>query len=351
MVSRASYTRGVKTLITAVIPTLNCADMLQTCLKSLREQRPLGPEIEILVVDAGSSDETLEIAKAFGAKIIDAPAQANNQEYQKGLGIQKAKGDLILLVDSDNALPDSDWLSRRTGLFEKHMEMVAVSPLRYKPVKGHSALNRYFALFGVNDPVAYYLNKRDRLSWAEDGWPLLGKARDCGEYFLVNFEPDKLPTVGANGFLVRKSVLDAVDVRPETFIDIDVNLDIVRSGRTLYGVVKDDIIHETAQSYWKFLFKRYSYLKKHNYERAGVRRWFLVGPGDGWKLAVFCFYSLTIVKPLWDSLRGWIRRHDPAWFLHPWVCLGILGAYGIGVIESKFRSPRRGRGKLPVDNK
>ena len=183
------------------------------------------------------------------------------------------------------------------------------------------------------------------------GWPLLGKARDCGEYFLVNFEPDKLPTVGANGFLVRKSVLDAVGVRPETFIDIDVNLDIVLSGRTLYGFIKDDIIHETAQTFWKFLFKRYRYMKKHNFERAQIRRWFLVGPKDRWRLAVYCFYSLTMVKPFWDSLRGWTHRHDPAWFMHPWVCLGILAAYGFGVVESGIRGLWGGKGAHPVDNK
>jgi len=323
--------------VTAVIPTLNCATLLEKCLRSLKMQEPRDHPIEILVVDSGSDDGTLEVAGRFGARVIQAPRIPENQEYQKGMGIMEAQGDMVLLVDSDNALPDPGWLNRRLTLLESHPDVVAVSPLRYRPVAEHSALNRYFALFGANDPVAYYLNKRDRLSWAEDGWPLLGKAQDCGTYILVHFDEEHLPSVGANGFLIRRAVLEAVGVRPETFIDIDINVDIVRSGRTLYAFVKDDIIHETAQTFWRFLAKRYRYMKKHIYERSSIRRWHLVGPRDKWKLVLYCLYAATFVRPLGDSFRGYLKRPDVAWFLHPFVCFGLLVAYGLGVLEMRLR--------------
>ena len=46
------------------ILTLNCGDTLERCLKSLKDFR------EIIICDGNSTDNTLEIAKRYGAKII-----------------------------------------------------------------------------------------------------------------------------------------------------------------------------------------------------------------------------------------------------------------------------------------
>jgi hypothetical protein len=64
-------------------------------------------------------------------------------------------------------------------------------------------------------------------------------------------------------------------------------------------------------------------------------------PGDERKLAKFIFISLTLVKPTVDALRGFLVIRDPAWFVHPVMCVGITIAYGWGVIRSRFSGIRR----------
>jgi hypothetical protein len=64
-----------------------------------------------------------------------------------------------------------------------------------------------------------------------------------------------------------------------------------------------------------------------------LRRWRLYEPKDKWKLLLFVFYGLTIVKPLYDSLRGYLKIKDKAWFLHVVVCFAIIFVYGWGLIS------------------
>ena len=117
-----------------------------------------------------------------------APQERYNPEKRKAMGVFSASYDIIAFIDSDNILPHPGWISKMMVPFDGDPQVVGVSPLRYHYDKNNSLLNRYFSLFGVNDPVAYYFNKRDRLSWAEEGWNLLGKALDQGDYYKVTFQ-------------------------------------------------------------------------------------------------------------------------------------------------------------------
>jgi len=193
-------------------------------------------------------------------------------------------------------------------------------------------MNRYFALFGVNDPVAYYLNKRDKLSWAEDSWNLLGSAEDKGDYYLVTFNPSAVPTLGANGYLARREILLKARCNPSEFFHIDVNYDLIKAGYDKYGIVKDDIIHLTGNTFWSFLRKRLIYMRKYYQQNQSMRRYYLYIPADRLRLIAYVLFSLTLIKPLYDSFRGYSKIRDFAWFLHPLICISMLFVYGFAVI-------------------
>lgn len=62
---------------------------------------------EIIVVDTGSSDQTIEIAKGFGAKIIEFP-WIDDFSAARNAGLEKAKGEWILFLDADEQLVPED---------------------------------------------------------------------------------------------------------------------------------------------------------------------------------------------------------------------------------------------------
>src|SRR3990167_3234313 len=96
--------------ITVVTPTYNSGKTLDKCLSSVREQDYPQDKIEIILGDGGSSDNTFHIARKYHAKVIKISKEKQHAEYNRGVAFNEAKGDLSLILDHDNFLPDNTWL-------------------------------------------------------------------------------------------------------------------------------------------------------------------------------------------------------------------------------------------------
>jgi glycosyltransferase involved in cell wall biosynthesis len=90
-------------MIGVVIRTLNESALIGRCLEMLHEQRG-GFELDVLVVDSGSTDATRDIARDHGARVVEiAPTQF---DYSKALnlGIEEVNGELVVIL-SAHAIP------------------------------------------------------------------------------------------------------------------------------------------------------------------------------------------------------------------------------------------------------
>lgn len=81
-------------MISVTIITLNEEEKVANALKSIQ-----GLADEIILVDSGSTDKTLKIAKDFGAKLYFR--KLDNFASQKNFALSKASGDWILSIDAD----------------------------------------------------------------------------------------------------------------------------------------------------------------------------------------------------------------------------------------------------------
>ncbi len=82
--------------ISAIIIARNEANRIEDCLKSLSFVE------EIVLVDNGSEDETLNIAKKYHAEIVEA--QGLDFSYLRNIGREKAKGTWLLYIDADERI-------------------------------------------------------------------------------------------------------------------------------------------------------------------------------------------------------------------------------------------------------
>ncbi|MGH2745529.1 MAG: glycosyltransferase family 2 protein [Thermoleophilaceae bacterium] len=100
-----------------VIRTLNEAELLGTCLDALKRQRP-GFDLDVLVVDSGSTDGTLDIARAKGARIFSLAPEDFDYSKSLNVGIDRVRGELVLVL-SAHAIPvDDEWVARMIAPFE-----------------------------------------------------------------------------------------------------------------------------------------------------------------------------------------------------------------------------------------
>ncbi|MEQ1638727.1 MAG: TIGR04283 family arsenosugar biosynthesis glycosyltransferase [Methylococcales bacterium] len=86
--------------ISIIIPTLNEAATLADYLLALQ---PYRPSCEIIVVDGGSQDTTINIASRYADQVIIAEAGRANQ---MNVGAQQAQGDILLFLHADTLLPE-----------------------------------------------------------------------------------------------------------------------------------------------------------------------------------------------------------------------------------------------------
>ena len=319
--------------ISVVMPTLNSQETLEKALKSIRDQDYPREKIEILVLDGGSTDQSESISKKYDARFIAKPALRDNQEGRRAVGVHESTGDLIASIDSDNILMACDWFRRMVRPFIDDAEIVATQPLWYFHQKNDNSLNRYFSLFGVNDPVPYYLNKRDRLTHFESKWELKGHAEDKGDYYSVVFSEEDLPTIGCNGYIVRKKIIEKAKCNEKEYFHIDVNVDLIRLGFNKFAFVKTDILHLTGATFSKLILKRLRYMQNFYQNDGNLRRYHLVTRRDLLPLARFIFYSISAVEPICQSTRGFLKKKDWAWFLHLPMCQVMVVIYGYAVIR------------------
>lgn len=326
--------------ISVVIATFNSERVLDKCLASLREQDYPRENIELIIADGGSTDKTKKIVAEYGGRIVNVPKDLQGAEFNKGYGLQYVKGEYILCIDYDNILPHKDWLNNMLAPLLEDAKMVASEPLRYHYDKKNSLLDRYFALFGVNDPVAYYLGKADKTDYFHSTYNLIGEATDKGTYYSVKFDknnPADIPTLGANGFLIRRSIFEKSNHSPADYLHIDINVDLVKQGYTRYAFIKDDIIHLTNNQFFKFIKRRKMFMDKYYLQSPAERRYKLFdGEKDKAQLIFFVLFSVTIIKPLVDSCRGWLKIQDIAWFVHPFMCWAVVYIYGTSILENGF---------------
>jgi rhamnosyltransferase len=100
--------------ISVVIPTRNGAETLPALLDALWAQRTRYP-VEIVAVDSGSTDGTLQLLRRRAHQLLQIAPETFNHGLTRNLGIERATGDVVVLLVQD-ALPLSDtWLATITA--------------------------------------------------------------------------------------------------------------------------------------------------------------------------------------------------------------------------------------------
>lgn len=110
--------------IAVIIPTLNEERFIARCIDSVRAQTYPFEEMDILIVDGGSTDKTCEIVQALSASSPNISLLNNPQKYQSAafnIGLEASKAPYIIRLDA-HATYDTHYIARCVQLLESHPE-------------------------------------------------------------------------------------------------------------------------------------------------------------------------------------------------------------------------------------
>jgi glycosyltransferase involved in cell wall biosynthesis len=190
---------NMKPLVSILIPAFNADRWLSETLRSALAQQ--WPRIEIIVVDDGSSDQTLAVARAFASKRVNVVSQPNaGAAAARNTALSLSQGDWIQWLDADDLLAP-DKIQKQMEAFESEPNRRLLLSSEWGAFMSRPARARFkpTALWQDLLPVEWLLLQLERnlymqtatwlvsreLTAAAGPWEtrLAGAACDDGEYF------------------------------------------------------------------------------------------------------------------------------------------------------------------------
>ena len=275
---------NVENLVTVAIPTLNAGAQFAETLASVQNQR-CEREVELLVCDSGSTDATMDVARAHGATVIEIPPYQFSHGATRNLLMETAGGDHVAFLTQDAVPAGREWLVRL--------------------LRGFAAADPVGLVFGpyLPRPDASPWVARELSSWF--GSFTNGSARPRVDLLTPDMrqQPARamLGHVGyftdVNGCVAR-SAWDQVPFRPVAYAeDHLLAQDMLRAGFAKVYVPDAAVIHSHEYSPWGWLRRSFD-------EARAVREIYGLVPGAGATEALRAVHGGVSADRRWLAQRS-----------------------------------------------
>lgn len=299
-----------------IIATYNSERTLGYTLESIKNQSIAKDEIEVMVIDGGSTDTTLEIAESYGAAILENPKKL--PEYAKAVGVSHAHGHFVMRMDSDEEFSYEGQLQEKMDFLMVHPEIKMLLPNRIisgrKEICGIAA--EYMNVFG--DPFSYFIYRTKKDKYETYSRNII--VTD-GRHAVMRFEKGDIYPLADSATSVLS--LEYMKERfPEEYDTIEFTCgayDRVIDETGLCGCMRgDDIKHNCSSSFGVYLSKlRFRVINNlFHKEESGFSSKEKNVPLLSQRKRLFCLYALILPVPFIDSIRLAIIYRKPSFLLH-----------------------------------
>lgn len=252
-----------------IVCTHNGAERIVSCLEALSDLDY--PSYEVLVVDDGSTDNTLELIQRFeGVRVIHS--EHVGLSAARNLGAKQAHGEIIAYTD-DDCEPDSHWLRWLAHAFES---------------KGWDACG------GPNLPPSPKVSRDGGASVIDE----IVVASAPGAPSHVLFSDDEAEHLPGCNLAVRKKVFDAVGgFRDRYWIagdDVDFCWRLEEAGYRMGFSAAAFVWHRRRATLWRYFKQQYHYGKAEALLMHDHPNRFKRGGGALWKGCVYSGQAMTV---------------------------------------------------------
>lgn len=328
--------------LSIIMPTYNSERTLDRALAGIRNQNFDQSKIEILVIDGGSTDRTIDIANKYGAIIVENPDRL--PEPAKLYGMQKAQGRYICVMGSDEIMVNKDLLIQRYNFLQKHPEVHGLLAELVAP-KGYAPCCHY--MNSVGDPFTCFIyksygdriyNLRKNLLLKEDG------------AYIYKFEEDDIIPIGDGSAVmdmqyIRENYAELIKTH-ETSVLWDI---IIRENGLVACLENDKVEHLSACDLKTYLKKlKFRVINNvHNIEGSGYAFRAKTDKSLNKRKYLYPLYCLLFPWPIFDGIQMGLRMRHWIYLAHPLFCwyvmLQIIYQYGKKVFGHKSYNTTYGK--------
>jgi glycosyltransferase involved in cell wall biosynthesis len=270
--------------VTVAIPVLNGAEYLEEVLSAVRVQ-DLEDEFEVLVVDSGSTDGSLEIAERHGARVHQIPKSEFSHGGTRNLMMELARGERVAFLTQDATPADECWLAALLEGFEQADDVAAVfGPHVAREDASHvikAEMRRHFANWGAGVEIEV-----QRLDRSPEGLA------------TYRAEPGRLTFLSSVNFMLARSAWERVPFRPVPYAEDQL------LGRELIEAGFAKVFHPRAVVLHSHHFPPRRFLRRYFDEYRGLRE--VLGHREPARPR----HIVRTVRALTREDRQWLEGHD-----------------------------------------
>lgn len=303
--------------VSFIIPTLNAGNILEKCLKSIRNQKYPQTNVEIVIADGGSTDNTIEIAKKY--KTIVIKNVFVNQEPGKSLAAEKATGELLFYTDADNIIVGREWIISMVRPYLENKNVTGLLPQTTAPPNSNS-LNQYLGYL-FTDPFTWFVYSN--AANPQDYDHIYAPIKITKDYKIYKFLARNHPLFGlAQGVgtlkTFKKSGIGLYD-------DILAGIKLINEGGYIAYVPNAFVYHYHIQNVRDFI-RKYRWRIRNNLTKGikgfgAVNRDRYMNRERQARRLLFIPYSLSIFLPFFDSILLVIKYKKTVMLWHTPACI------------------------------
>ncbi|WP_330622972.1 glycosyltransferase family 2 protein [Butyrivibrio sp.] len=321
--------------LSIIMVAYNSENTIEYALKSIRSQSMDQNQIELLVLDGGSSDRTVELAHKYNAVVLHNEAKL--PEPGKIKGMQCAHGKYVLIMDSDEELPTKTILQDRYDFLEKYdylhcISIGTVNPPNYNPI------GKY--INAVGDPFSCFVYRTYKLGMNKLIWDK--NTLDSKEYCIGKFGETDIRPIGDSGVMMDMEYIHRMYPEQMQVENTTAIFDhIIRDTGYVGCILGDDHIHRSKSDFRTYLKKlKFRVVNNvHNVESSGYGARSQSSRKLTARKFLFPLYVITIIPTIFDGVRMSINYSSPVFMLHPvfawYVLVEILHQYFLKIISHK----------------
>jgi O-antigen biosynthesis protein len=272
-------------IVTVAIPVLNGARYLDEVLTAVRAQ-VIEREVEILIVDSGSTDDSLEIARRHGARVHQIPKSDFSHGGTRNLMMELAKGNHVAFLTQDATPADEHWLAALLGGFDQAPDVAAVfGPHDARPEASHvikAEMERHFA------------------TWGDAGREIDIQRFDRSPTGLAEYRasPGRLSFLSSVNCCIERGAWEEIGFREVPYAEDQL------FGRELIEAGYAKVFHPKARVLHSHHYRPIPFLRRYFDEFRGLREVL------GYRVSARPVATVQAIRGLCAADREWLRAHD-----------------------------------------